>query len=127
MPDAAYDYAVLRIVPRIDRAEFVNTGVILYCPARRFLDCRHRIDPDRLRALAPGLDPALAERHHQAFARICRGDPEGAPIAALPQGERFHWLVHPRSAAFQTSPVHAGCTDDPSQTLDHLFASLVLL
>ena len=125
MPEPAYDYAVIRIVPRVDREEFVNAGVIVFCPALGYLGCKVEVPETRLRALAPTLELGPVRRHLEAFVEICEGDPGGGPIAALPLNERFHWLVHPRSTSLQTSPVHAGCTADPAKTLQHLFETLV--
>jgi hypothetical protein len=121
----AFDYAVLRIVPHVEREEFVNVGVILHCPAAAFLSCEASVDLARLRALAPSLDPALVCRHLDAFRAICLGDPTAGPIASLPLGERFHWLVAPRSTILQTSPVHGGIADDPATALRDLFARRV--
>jgi hypothetical protein len=124
----AFEYAVLRVVPRIERAEFVNAGVILICRAKRFLDCRIALDHGRLRALDPNLsDESLAEIERQlsVVPRICSGDRSAGPIAALNQGQRWHWLTAPASTVVQPSPVHTGLTADPAATLDRLFATLV--
>jgi hypothetical protein len=115
-------------VPRIERAEFVNAGVILICRAKRFLDCRIALDHGRLRALDPNLsDESLAEIERQlsVVPRICSGDRSAGPIAALNQGQRWHWLTAPASTVVQPSPVHTGLTADPAATLDRLFATLV--
>jgi hypothetical protein len=120
-----YSYAVVRIVPRVERGEFINVGVILFARTVRFLAARIEIDRPRLRAFAPDLDMASIERHLDAFVAICEGTPEGGPIAQLPPSERFHWLTAPRSAVIQTSPVHIGCGDDPHAALDALYAALV--
>jgi hypothetical protein len=120
-----YDYAVIRVVPRVEREEFVNVGVILSCPARDFLDARLLVDAARLRALDPTLDVAMIERHLASFPQICRGGADAGPIGALPLRQRFHWLVAPRSAQIQTSPVHTGLTDDPAATLEHLLQKMV--
>jgi hypothetical protein len=122
----SYDYAVLRVVPSVEREEFVNAGVVLQCPEQAFLDCRVHIDEPRLRALGPGLDPDLVRQHLEAFPRICAGDPAAGPIASLSRRERFQWLVAPRSTIIQVSPVHSGVCDSPAAALDEIFQRLVL-
>jgi hypothetical protein len=121
----AFSYAVVRVVPRVEREEFVNVGVILFCAERRYLGCRLLLDEARLRALAPGVDAAEIARHLDALRAVCEADAAGGPIAALSASERFHWLVAPRSAAIQTSAAHAGISDDPEATLARLFETLV--
>jgi hypothetical protein len=125
VPALAFSYAVVRVVPRVEREEFVNVGVILFCAERRWLGCRLRPDPARLRALAPAADTAEIVRHLDGLRAVCEGDATGGPIAALPPSERFHWLVAPRSTAIQTSPVHSGVAADPAAALAHLFETLV--
>jgi DUF3037 family protein len=124
-PPVWYSYAVVRVVPRVERGEFLNVGIILFARTARFLAACIEIDPARLRALAPGLDVALIERHLGAIVAICEGSASGGPIARLPLSERFHWLTAPRSAVIQTSPVHVGRGDDPRAALDALCAALV--
>jgi hypothetical protein len=126
-PSVWFSYAVVRIVPRVERGEFLNVGVILFARTARFLAACIEMDHARLHAVAPGLDLALIERHLDAFVAICDGSAAGGPIARLPPSERFHWLTAPRSAVIQTSPVHAGCGDDPRIALDALCATLVRL
>jgi hypothetical protein len=121
----AFSYAVVRAVPRVEREEFVNVGVILFCAERRYLGCRLRFDGARLAALAPGLDTAALECHLDALRAVCEGDPAGGPIAALSASERFHWMVAPRSASIQTSPVHSGLTEDPAAALERLFEAQI--
>jgi hypothetical protein len=121
----AFSYAVLRAVPRVEREEFVNVGVILFCAERRFLGCRLRFDRARLAALAPGLDTTALECHLDALRAVCEGAPSGGPIAALSASERFHWLVAPRSTSIQTSPVHSGLAEDPAAALERLFEAQV--
>jgi hypothetical protein len=122
----SYEYAVIRVVPRVEREEFVNVGVILFCRVRKFLDARVKLDVPRLKALAPEVDLEEITRHLELVPKICAGaQDEGGPIAALPQHERFHWLVAPRSTVLQTSNCHSGLTDDPSATLAQLFQKLV--
>jgi Protein of unknown function (DUF3037) len=121
----AFDYAVVRVVPRVEREEFINAGVILFCAARAFLGCRLALDEARLLALAPTVDLPAVQQHLAAFAAVCDGQPAAGPIAQLSPSERFHWLVAPRSTMLQTSPMHAGLCEEPALALDHLFASVV--
>lgn len=122
-----FDYAVLRVAPRVEREEFVNAGVILFCLQRRFLGARVHLDASRLRALWPAVDVELVQSRLEAVVRICDGAPDGGPIAQLPQRQRFHWLVAPRSTILQVSPVHTGMCEAPEPCLDELFRQLVLL
>jgi len=121
----AFDYAVVRVVPRVERGEFLNAGVILFCSARAFLGSRIELDGERLAALAPGIDIALVESYLETIPKICEGGGEAGSIGALPQRARFHWLVAPRSAMIQTSDVHSGVHEDPQAALDGLFEKLV--
>jgi hypothetical protein len=120
-----FAYAVLRVVPRVERGEQFNAGVVLFCRRRRFLAARVGLDERRLAALAPGLDAAGVREHLDALVRIAEGDPAGGPVSALEPSERFGWLVAPSSTVIQPSPVHTGVCDDPQDMLDHLFAELV--
>ena len=122
---SSYDYAVVRVVPRVERGEFVNAGVILFCRTRRFLDARIVLDPARVLALDPQADMAEVERHLALIPRLCHGGREAGPIGQLSQAERWHWLVAPRSTVIQTGPAHCGLCDDPAATLDHLIAAMV--
>lgn len=127
MPDpCSYDYAILRIVPRAERGEFVNAGVILHSSEQPYLRSRVHLDRNRLAALWPDLDLELVEPHLEAFPRICEGDPGAGPIARLSRRERFHWLVSPRSTIIQVSPVHSGVSASLDATLDELFQQLVV-
>jgi hypothetical protein len=123
----AFEYAVVRVVPRIDREEFINAGVILHARAAGFLGCEIALDREVLRALDAGgaLDADSVAAHLQAMRDVCGGAAAGGPIAALPSAERFHWLVAPRSTAIQLSPVHAGVTEDAAATLHQLYRTLV--
>jgi hypothetical protein len=123
--DCAYDYAIVRVVPRVERGEAVNVGIILSCPERGYLEARIEIDVARLRALDAGFDVETARAHLDAIPRICRGGPEAGPIGELPPRARFHWLVAPRSTVIQVSPVHTGRTDDPAAALERLVETLV--
>jgi hypothetical protein len=120
-----FAYAILRVVPRVERGEQLNAGVVLYCRRRGFLAVRAELDEDRLAALAPDLDPATVRAHLDALVRIAAGDPAGGSVAALAQSERFGWLVAPSSTIIQPSPVHTGICDDPQTMLDRLFDELV--
>ncbi|UWX03918.1 DUF3037 domain-containing protein [Pseudoxanthomonas sp. NC8] len=123
-----YDYAVIRVVPRVEREEFVNVGVILSCERAKFLEARIEVDGARLRALDPDIDLVLVRRHLDAIAAICRGGEAAAPIGLLAPRARFHWLTARRSAIIQTSPVHMGrCGGDLGATLEHLMARMVRL
>ena len=123
---ASFDYAILRVVPRVERQEFINAGVIVFCLERRFLAARTRLDRDRLRALAKDADVELIFEHLEAIGRICQGDPQAGPVAQLSQRERFHWLVSPRSTIIQTSPVHTGVCDSTEGLLERLEEQFVL-
>lgn len=122
---SSFEYAVIRVVPQVERGEFINAGIVLYCRARSFLEARISLDETRLRALAPGADPAEIMSYLEAMRRICHGGPGSGPIGQLTQRERFHWLVAPRSTVIQTSPAHAGLCHDPAAMLDHLMATVV--
>jgi hypothetical protein len=125
MADHPFQYAIIRVVPRVERGECLNAGVVLLCRPKRFLAARVGLDRDRLAALAPGVDPATIETHLSAIEAIAGGDPAAGPIARLGQGERFHWLVAPASTVIQPSEVHTGLCDDPAVELEHLFERLV--
>jgi hypothetical protein len=120
-----FQYAIIRVVPRVERGECLNAGVVLLCRPKRFLAARVGLDPARLQALAPGADRATIDEHLVAIERVASGDPEGGPIAQLGQGERFHWIVAPSSTVIQPSEVHTGLCDDPAVELQHLFERLV--
>ena len=126
MPELCpFDYAVVRVVPRVERGEFVNAGVIVSCPAKNFLKARIELDRGRLSALDPLLDAATIQQHLDAIPIICEGGAHAGPIGLLPQRARFHWLVAPRSTIIQTSPVHTGLCDDGDAMLEHLFDTMV--
>lgn len=122
---SVFQYAIVRIVPRVERGECLNVGVVLFCRARRFLGARIHLDERRLAAFAPGLDPALIRPHLAAIERIAAGDPAAGPIARLAIAERFRWLVAPSSTMIQASEAHTGLSHDPEAELDHLVATLV--
>jgi hypothetical protein len=122
---SSYDYAIVRVVPRVERGEFINAGVILFCRTRRFLGARIALDADRLLALAPNVGINDVTQHLSAIPILCAGGAEAGPIGAMPLAERFHWLVAPRSAMIQTSPVHSGLCDEPVEALDDLLRAFV--
>ena len=121
----AFEYAVVRVVPRVEREEFINAGVVLFCDEHGFLGARVCLDEARLRALAPSADAALVRDHLEAIPRICRGGPDSGPIGQLPLRERWRWLVAPRSTILQMSPAHGGLAVDPGEALARLFGELV--
>jgi hypothetical protein len=125
MPDITFDYAVIRVVPRVEREEFVNVGVVLSCPDRQFLEARIEPDWHRMQALAPGVDRRLVEDYLGVIPRICKGGDDAGPIGRLAQRERFHWLVAPRSTIIQMSPVHSGVCGEPHEALNRVFDRMV--
>ncbi|WP_250642935.1 DUF3037 domain-containing protein [Frankia sp. AiPa1] len=120
-----FEYAVIRLVPRVERGEFLNVGVVLYCQRSGFLDLRCRLDAARLTMLDPYLDVEWVATHLGAFAAVCRGGAAAGPAGRPGVGERFRWLTAPRSTIVQTSPVHTGLTGDPAAELERL-ADLLL-
>jgi hypothetical protein len=126
----AFEYALVRVVPRVERGECLNVGVMLISRAHRFLQARVQLDRQRLRAFAPNLDEETIDsigRQVALIPRICVGDPDAGPIAALGMGERWHWLTAPASTIVQPGPVHTGLLTDPAECLDHLFATMVTI
>jgi len=124
---SSFDYAIIRVVPRVERGELVNAGVILFCLERDFLQARVEVNEPRLLALWPEIDLELVRQHLEAIPKICAGSPDAGPIARLSLRERFHWLVAPRSTMIQVSPVHTGLCDPPERALDELFSQMVRL
>jgi hypothetical protein len=122
----SYDYAVVRVVPRVEREEFMNVGVIVSCPLRNFLEARFELDDKRLLTLDPTLDLDTIRAHTNSIRMICAGGDQAGPLARLSQRERFHWLVAPRSTIIQTSPVHTGKCGEPAQLIEHLLKRMVL-
>jgi hypothetical protein len=120
-----YDYAIIRVVPRVEREEFVNVGVIVSCPARGFLEARIALDVPRLLALDATLDVATLQAHLAAIPTICTGGAPAGPLGHVAQRARFHWLVAPRSTIIQISPVHTGLCTNPETVLTHLLATMV--
>jgi hypothetical protein len=121
-----FEYAIIRIVPRVERGECLNVGVVLFCRTRRFLDARIEPDLTRLAAFAPGLDLQPIQKQLDHIPLICKGGKSAGPIGLLPHQERFRWIVAPRSTVIQPSAVHCGMCDDPALALDRLLVSLVL-
>ena len=122
---APFDYAIVRVVPRVEREEFVNAGVIVHAPTLGFLGCALALDRHRVLALAEKVDLEALTRHLDAFRAVCYGDQGAGSIADLPISERFHWLVAPSSTIIQASEAHTGLCSDPAKELDHLFETLV--
>jgi hypothetical protein len=120
-----FQYALLRVVPRVERGEFINAGVVLYCQDAKFLDARIYLDPERLRALDPNLDPEAVQAHLDVARKVCEGGPGAGALGMLPPGQRFGWLVAPRSTVVQPSPVHTGFADDPEEAIEHLLRVMV--
>ena len=125
MHEHTYDYAVIRVVPRVEREEFVNVGVVVSCAAQRFLEATIEVDPARIACLDPALDLEVLQRHLDSIVRICRGGPEAGPIGALAPQERFRWLAAPRSTIIQLSPAHTGYAQDPRALMDWLMTRMV--
>jgi hypothetical protein len=123
----AFDYVIVQVVPRVDRDERVNAGVVLFCPAAAYLGCRIGLDERRVRALAPDVDVAAVGAQLDAIRAVCAGDASAGPIARLTPSERFHWLATPRSTVVQPSAPHAGLCDDPATALARLFDSAVAM
>lgn len=128
MPELySFDYAIIRVVPRVEREEFINVGVILSCPARQFLKAKIELDRGRLSALAPSLDPKAIEDYLDSIPTICEGGAKAGVIGQMGQRARFHWLVAQRSTIIQTSPAHSGLCADPETAIEQLLANMVRL
>lgn len=121
----SFEYAIVRVVPHIEREEFINAGVILSCQSAGFLDAMFDLDAKRLKGLAPELDIGEIEAHLEAIRLICEGGERAGSIGRLPRRARFDWLVAPRSTIIQTSAVHTGLCSDPRQALEHLLRKMV--
>ena len=125
MPAHRFEYAIVRVVPRVEREEFINAGVILFSRRFGFLGARTGLDEAALAAVAPDCEPEEVRAHLETLERVAAGEPGGGPIAALDASERFHWLTAPSSTIVQSSAVHTGLTSDPAGELEHLFERLV--
>ena len=123
----SYDYALIRLVPSVERGECLNIGVILFCRTLDFLGVRIYLNAARSLALSPDLDLAAVQQQLDSILLICDGGPEAGPLGKMSQSERFHWLVSPRSTIVQISPTHEGVCDNPEATLEHLFKTMVLM
>lgn len=121
-----FEYAVIRIMPRVEREEFLNAGVILLCKQQNFLQAKYEVNPQRIHALCPNCDVEELTKHLEAFARIAAGDPAAGPIAQLDIAGRFRWLSAKRSTVLQPSQVHPGLCHDAAQMLERLFQEMVL-
>lgn len=121
----SYDYALIRVVPSVERGECLNVGVLLFCRTQRFLGVRIHLDQARLLALSPDLDLATVQQELDDIVQICEGGPQAEPLGQMSQSERFHWLVSPRSTIIQTSQVHSGLSADPGAVLEHLLKTMV--
>ena len=123
--DYTYDYAIIRVVPRVERGEQINAGIVLSCPGADFLDARVALDERALRAIDPDADLEAVRTNLEMFPAVCRGGDGAGPIGQLPPRARFRWLVAPRSTIIQPSPVHTGRTSDPAACLEHLVNTVV--
>ena len=123
---SSYDYAIIRLVPAVERGECINVGIILFCRTRRFMAARIHIDEARIHAFAPNLDLKAVQTQLDHLLLVCSGQEGSGPIGQLSQSERFHWLVSPRSSIIQTSPVHSGLCQQPESALSSLLQKLVL-
>ncbi|RKD18692.1 hypothetical protein BCY91_15280 [Pelobium manganitolerans] len=120
-----FEYAVIRVVPRVEREEFFNVGVVLFCQKKRFLDALFYLDEHKLRAFCKEIDPEVLQEHLSAFKEICCGTPSKSPIASLDAASRFRWLTATRSTVLQSSKVHPGFCENPQQKLQQLFEQMV--
>ena len=123
----SYDYALIRLVPSVERGECLNVGVILFCRTLGFLGARIHLNATRALALSPNLDLAAIQQQLDSIMLICKGGPEAGDLGKMSQSERFQWLVSPRSTVIQVSPVHEGVGDDPEAALEHMLKTMVLL
>lgn len=121
-----FEYAVIRVIPHVEREEFLNVGVILYCSAKKYLKTRVLLNEPRIKALCDKIDIAELQAHIASFERICEGGAPAGTIGKLPIAERFRWLTATRSTVLQTSKVHPGLCTDPQEMTDRLFTQLVL-
>ncbi|MCA6451420.1 MAG: DUF3037 domain-containing protein [Chitinophagaceae bacterium] len=121
-----FEYAIIRIVPKVEREEFFNVGVVLFCKRQDFLEMKYVLHEEKIRLFCEMLHTEELKQYLLSFEKICKGSPEGGPIAALDKASRFRWLTAARSTVLQTSKVHPGLCDDPQKALDHLFHQLVL-
>ena len=121
-----YEYAVIRVMPRVEREEFLNVGVVLYCASKKFLQATYILDNNRVKAFCKSCDAHQVEAYLKAFQNICKGNGDAGPISLLPAAARFRWLTATRSTVVQTSRVHPGLCIDPGEMLEKLFKDLVV-
>jgi hypothetical protein len=121
-----FEYAIIRIVPKVEREEFLNIGVVLYCKKMNFLEARFVVNEERLRSFCDGMDLTELKSYLRSFEQICKGSKEGGPIGELDMASRFRWLTATRSTILQTSKVHPGLCEDAGEALARLFTQLVL-
>ena len=121
-----YEYAVIRLVPRVEREEFMNVGIILFCKGANYLNCKHQIDTEKLKLFSCELEVEEIENNLKAFEKICSGSKDGGPVSQWEKPDRFRWLTAQRSSSLQTSRPHNGFSDDLDATLERLFGELVL-
>lgn len=127
MPVCSYEYAIIRVMPRVERGEFINVGAVVSCRAKRYLEAKIEYDAGRLRAFAPFMDHELVADYLATIPLVCKGGPGSGGIGVLPQQERFHWLVALRSTMIQLSPVHSGFCESPAAALEHVLDTMVRL
>lgn len=120
-----YEYALVRVVPHVEREEFVNAGVLVFCESQNVLRACIALDEARLVALHPRVDLGLVRSHLSSYESVCRGEDDAAPMRSLSHRERFRWLTAPRNTILQTSPAHAGLTEDLDRLIEHVVASMV--
>ena len=121
-----YEYAVIRVVPRVEREEFLNVGIVLFCKRQKYLEALYTLDRSKLKMLCDECDVDQLELNLQSFKKICRGDKDGGPIAQMDIPSRFRWLTATRSSVIQTSRPHPGLSEDLEKTLNRLYNELVL-
>lgn len=121
-----YEYAIIRVVPKVEREEFFNVGVLLFSKRKQFLGVKYHIDPKKLNAFSEDLDVALLQAHLQAWEAVCHGSPEGGAIGQFELSDRFRWLAAARSTIIQSSKTHSGLCEDPEAELELLFSAFVL-
>ncbi|MGZ5246263.1 MAG: DUF3037 domain-containing protein [Flavitalea sp.] len=121
-----FEYALIRLVPRVEREEFINVGVILYCRQKKYLECKIQLDEKKAHALDPSIDVTEIRENLQSIEKICRAEKDGGPISKLDTASRFRWLTATRSTIIQSSKVHPGLCTDPDKLLEHLFDTMVL-
>jgi hypothetical protein len=124
--NVTYEYAIIRLVPRVEREEFINIGVILFSRPKKYLGIKYLIDEQRIQAFSPDIDLALVKAHLKAWQAVCEGGAEGGPIGQLDKAVRFRWLAAPRSTIIQSSKIHPGRSEDPGKTLEEIFNRYVL-